>query len=144
MKDYQGCQPHLVKFQQTANFVRNSKVASLETLDESVVDYIITDLQPLSTTEKIGFRKLITALAPNRTLICPKTSWYELVNDTKSCVRNLPACSELEYHLRLHQRCVCHSMNLTATHDVATADHDSTFKKISRSTFAKCQALRNK
>jgi hypothetical protein len=49
-----------------------------------------------------------------------------------------------EYHLPPHQRCACHTLNLVATRNAANAESDQTYKKISRSTFAKCQALFNK
>jgi hypothetical protein len=54
------------------------------------------------------------------------------------------ANSEGDFHLPPHQRCACHSLNLIATHDVGTADDDAAYKKLSRSTFGKCQALWNK
>ncbi|XP_065315204.1 uncharacterized protein LOC135924084 [Gordionus sp. m RMFG-2023] len=43
-----------------------------------------------------------------------------------------------------HQRCCCHNLNLIATTDAEMADSDLNFKRISRSTFAKCFALVNK
>jgi hypothetical protein len=49
-----------------------------------------------------------------------------------------------QYSLPPHQRCACHTMNLIATQDIATADSDAAYKKIQRATFAKCQALWNK
>lgn len=49
-----------------------------------------------------------------------------------------------DYHLPPHQRCACHTLNLVATKDAATAESDQTYKKLNRSTFAKCQALFNK
>jgi hypothetical protein len=54
------------------------------------------------------------------------------------------ANSEGDFHLPPHQRCAGHSLNLITTHDVGTADADAAYKKLSRSKFAKCQALWNK
>ncbi|KAA0721319.1 hypothetical protein E1301_Tti021445 [Triplophysa tibetana] len=49
-----------------------------------------------------------------------------------------------DYHLAAHQRCACHSLHLVATKDAEAAVEDSSFKKISRAAFAKCQSLWNK
>ncbi len=49
-----------------------------------------------------------------------------------------------DYHLPAHQRCACHSLHLVATKDAEAAVEDSSFKKISRAAFAKCQSLWNK
>lgn len=47
--------------------------------------------------------------------------------------------------LPLHQRCACHTLNLVATKDIETAVSQSEpFKKVSRSTIGKCQAIWNK
>ena len=43
-----------------------------------------------------------------------------------------------------HYRCAAHTLNLIATTDADHAELDSAYKKLSRSTFAKCQALWNK
>ena len=43
-----------------------------------------------------------------------------------------------------HHRCAAHTLNLVATTDSECAKLDTTYKKIGRSTFAKCQALWNK
>ncbi|XP_033474108.2 uncharacterized protein LOC117251710 [Epinephelus lanceolatus] len=50
----------------------------------------------------------------------------------------------LEYQLPKHHRCACHLMNLVATVDVKAANEDRVYMKLSRSSFAKCQALWNK
>ena len=42
------------------------------------------------------------------------------------------------------QRCAAHSLNLVSTTDAAIAEKDNHYKKISRATFAKCQALWHK
>lgn len=49
----------------------------------------------------------------------------------------------LEYQLPRHQKCACHLLNLISTVD-ATATANETYKKLYRSTFAKCHALWNK
>uniref|UniRef100_A0A3Q2GKC2 BED-type domain-containing protein n=1 Tax=Cyprinodon variegatus TaxID=28743 RepID=A0A3Q2GKC2_CYPVA len=50
-----------------------------------------------------------------------------------------------DYSLPPHQRCACHSLNLVATRDIEHAlTQSETFKRLSRSTLAKCQALWNK
>ena len=43
-----------------------------------------------------------------------------------------------------HQRCAAHSLNLVSTTDAAVAEKDYQYKKLSRASFAKCQALWNK
>lgn len=51
----------------------------------------------------------------------------------------------LEYHLPKHQRCVCHLLNMVATVYASKAEDSSeVYKKLTRSTLAKCQALYNK
>ena len=49
-----------------------------------------------------------------------------------------------EPELPPHYRCAAHTLNLIATTDADRAELDSVYKKLSRSTFAKCQALWNK
>lgn len=44
-----------------------------DVVDNSIIDYIIQDLQPFSKTEGLGFRKLICGLAPARSVISRKT-----------------------------------------------------------------------
>lgn len=52
---------------------------------------------------------------------------------------------EQDYHVPQHQRCATHTLNLVATKDAEEAAKISeAFKKISRSTQGKCQALWNK
>ena len=50
----------------------------------------------------------------------------------------------LEYQLPKHHRCACHLLNLVATVDLSVANADAVYKRLSRSTFAKCQGLWNK
>ncbi|XP_058629915.1 uncharacterized protein LOC131539375 [Onychostoma macrolepis] len=51
----------------------------------------------------------------------------------------------LEYQLPRHQKCACHLLNLVATVDASAAEAGSdTYKRLSRSAFAKCSALWNK
>ena len=45
------------------------------------------------------------------------------------------------YRLPPHHKCVAHNINLIATRDVDAAGIDPTFKRISRATFTKNQAL---
>lgn len=47
------------------------------------------------------------------------------------------------FELPSHQRCAAHSLNLVSTTDAA-AEKDYQYKKLSRASFAKCQALWNK
>jgi hypothetical protein len=49
-----------------------------------------------------------------------------------------------EYELPCHLRCAAHALNLVSTSDADKAETDAAYKKISRSAFAKCQALWNK
>uniref|UniRef100_A0A3Q1H5D8 HAT C-terminal dimerisation domain-containing protein n=1 Tax=Acanthochromis polyacanthus TaxID=80966 RepID=A0A3Q1H5D8_9TELE len=47
-----------------------------------------------------------------------------------------------DHNLPPHQRCACHTLNLIATRDIEGAlTQSEPFKKISRSTLGKCQAL---
>ena len=50
--------------------------------------------------------------------------------------------NDLELHP--HQKCAAHLLNLVCTSDCDAAEKSLEYKKISRSTFAKCQALWNK
>ena len=51
----------------------------------------------------------------------------------------------LEYQLPRHHRCACHLLNLVSTTDASAAEVGcETYKRLSRSAFAKCQALWNK
>ncbi|KAI7809587.1 Tol2 transposase [Triplophysa rosa] len=50
----------------------------------------------------------------------------------------------LEFQLPQHQRCACHLLNLIATVDAMKATSNEAYKKVYRSTFGKCNALRNK
>lgn len=49
-----------------------------------------------------------------------------------------------EFDLPRHHRCACHTLQLVATVDADSAEDDAVYKRISRATFAKCQALWNK
>ena len=50
----------------------------------------------------------------------------------------------LEFELPKHQRCACHLLNLIATVDAKKTTSNEVYKKVFRSTFAKCDALWNK
>lgn len=50
----------------------------------------------------------------------------------------------LQYQLPKHHRCACHLLNLVSTVDVENANSAEAYKKLSRSAFAKSQALWNK
>ena len=52
--------------------------------------------------------------------------------------------SDCDYSLPRHQRCACHTLNLISTTDADKAERDAQYKKLSRSTFGKCNALWNK
>lgn len=54
------------------------------------------------------------------------------------------AAESLEYQLPPHQRCAAHTLNLVSTVDAEKAEEDPTYKRLTRGTFAKCQALWNK
>ena len=43
-----------------------------------------------------------------------------------------------------HQKRACHIVNLIATVDIREADRNTLYRQLSRSAFAKCQALLNK
>ena len=50
----------------------------------------------------------------------------------------------LEYQLPKHHRCACHLLNLVSTVDASKAEVNPLYKRVSRSTFAKCSSLWNK
>ncbi|KAL2089218.1 hypothetical protein ACEWY4_016117 [Coilia grayii] len=50
----------------------------------------------------------------------------------------------LQYQLPKHHRCACHLLNLVSTVNVENANIAEAYKKLSRSAFAKSQALWNK
>ncbi len=50
----------------------------------------------------------------------------------------------VEYQLPKHHRCACHLLNLVSTVDASKAEVNPLYKRISRSTFAKCSSLWNK
>uniref|UniRef100_A0AAR2KCB7 HAT C-terminal dimerisation domain-containing protein n=1 Tax=Pygocentrus nattereri TaxID=42514 RepID=A0AAR2KCB7_PYGNA len=50
----------------------------------------------------------------------------------------------LEYQLPKHHRCECHLTNLVSTVDALKAEVNPLYKRVSRSTFAKCSSLWNK
>ncbi|KAL6475709.1 hypothetical protein MHYP_G00167490 [Metynnis hypsauchen] len=50
----------------------------------------------------------------------------------------------LEYQLPKHHRCACHLLNLVSTVDALKAEVNPLYKRVSRSTFAKCSSLWNK
>ena len=58
--------------------------------------------------------------------------------------RELDASDDGDYQLPSHQRCACHTLQLVATTDADRAEADAPYKKLSRATFGKCQALWNK
>ena len=63
--------------------------------------------------------------------------YHDIIND-------LDENSEHEEDdLPSHQRCACHTLKLIATGDADHAEENATYKKCSRSAFAKCQALWN-
>ena len=47
----------------------------------------------------------------------------------------------LEYQLPKHHRCACHLLNLVSTVDASKAEVNPLYKRVSRSTFAKCSKL---
>uniref|UniRef100_A0AAR2JSL0 HAT C-terminal dimerisation domain-containing protein n=1 Tax=Pygocentrus nattereri TaxID=42514 RepID=A0AAR2JSL0_PYGNA len=50
----------------------------------------------------------------------------------------------LEYQLPKHHRCACHLLNLVSTVDALKAEVNPLYKRVSRTTFAKCSSLWNK
>ncbi|KAL6479152.1 hypothetical protein MHYP_G00125850 [Metynnis hypsauchen] len=50
----------------------------------------------------------------------------------------------LEYQLPKHHCCACHLLNLVSTVDALKAEVNPLYKRVSRSTFAKCSSLWNK
>ena len=56
----------------------------------------------------------------------------------------LDASNDGDYQLPSDQPCDCHTLLLVATIDADRAEADTSYKKLSRATFGKCQALWNK
>ena len=54
------------------------------------------------------------------------------------------ASQGFEYQLPPHQRCAAHTLNFVSTTDADKVEADLNYKRLSRSTFAKCAALWNK
>ena len=52
--------------------------------------------------------------------------------------------TDLNSQLPFHHKCAAHLLNLICTTDAAVAEQSYQYKKVSRGTFAKCQALCNK
>ena len=52
--------------------------------------------------------------------------------------------TDLNSQLPPHHKCAAHLLNLICTTDAAIAEQNHQYKKVSRRTFAKCQALWNK
>jgi hypothetical protein len=65
-------------------------------------------------------------------------------NDLVDAFSILEKDTRLEFQLPSHQRCACHLLNLVATTDATKAEANDTYKRLSRSSFAKCQGLWNK
>ena len=58
---------------------------------------------------------------------------------------NLTEASKgFEYQLPPHHRCSAHTLNLISTTDADKAQADPSYKRLSRGSFAKCQAIWNK
>ena len=53
------------------------------------------------------------------------------------------ASKGFEYQLPPHHRCSAHTLNLISTTDAEKAEADPCYKRLSRATFRKCQALWN-
>ena len=52
--------------------------------------------------------------------------------------------TDLNSQLPLQSKCAAHLLNLICTTDTAVAEQNHQYKKVSRRTFVKCQALLNK
>ena len=52
--------------------------------------------------------------------------------------------TDLNSQLPPHHKCAAHLLNLVCTTDAAVAEQNHQYRKVSRGTFAKCQALWNK
>ena len=49
-----------------------------------------------------------------------------------------------DFYLPQHQRCASHTLNLIASHDIEKANNDASYKRVCRSTMAKCSSLWSK
>jgi len=68
----------------------------------------------------------------------------EVVYSSVTDVLNYSEQSENTYLLPPHLRCAAHTLNLVAVHDAESACDDAQYKKIMRSTMAKCSTAWNK
>ncbi|XP_071573305.1 uncharacterized protein [Temnothorax nylanderi] len=119
------------------------------TLESIHIKYKI-DLKVCSTTTDNGsnFVKAFTVFAEcegsQTTTILSQNKDDEVVYSSVTDVLNQSEQSENTYSLPPHLRCAAHTLNLVAVHDAESACDDAQYKKIMRSTMAKCSAAWNK
>ena len=98
-------------------------------------DYGINSKVTKTTTDNgSNFVKVFTVFAPSEDELDTSTTEVENILSTEEDDLELPG----------HQRCAAHSLNLVSTSDAAAAESNGQYKKMSRTTFSKCQALWNK
>lgn len=119
------------------------------TLESVHIKYKI-DQKVCSTTTDNGsnFVKAFTVFAEcerfQTTTILSQNKDGEVVYNSVTDVLNQSGQSENTYSLPPHLRCAAHTLNLVAVHDAESACNDAQYKKIMRSTMAKCSAAWNK
>ena len=106
-----------------------------EQLKSVHIDYGINSKVTKTTTDNgSNFVKAFTVFAPSEDELDTSTTEVE----------NILSTEEDDLELLAHQRCAAHSLNLVSTSDAAAAESNGQYKKMSRTTFSKCQALWNK
>lgn len=84
------------------------------------------------------------AVDPTQTVLSQTDNGEVIFTDVANILDNQSNDETTEYILPPHHRCGAHTMNLIAVADSESANDDASYKKLSRSTFAKCSALWNK
>ncbi|XP_069381208.1 E3 SUMO-protein ligase ZBED1-like [Paralichthys olivaceus] len=120
-----------------------------EMLEDVHRDFNIKDKVTVTTTDNgSNFVKAFSVFAEVQRTIQDREEEYEEEEEGHPVFINVTDIlheEEEDYSLPPHQRCACHTLNLVATRDIEDAlTQSEPFKKISRSTMGKCQALWNK
>ena len=129
------------------NFKRESAALAFRRLTGSHTYQLLAE-QLKSVHSEYGINSKVTKTTTDNGSNCVKAftvfapSEDELDTSTTEVENILSTEDDLE--LPAHQRCATHSLNLVSTSDAAAAETNSQYKKMSRTTFSKCQALWNK
>ena len=90
------------------------------------------------------FSETQTVTTDSAQAVLTQTDDGDLIFTNVSDLLDNQSTEEAEFTLPPHHRCGAHTMNLVAVSDSDEANQDPSYKKIYRSTMAKCSALWNK